>query len=152
MKISRLLVAAALLCLLHACAGGSDAASQLDGSALRFVVNYFLSQSPIFPAGTVQVSPIAGDLTMGTKPIAKVELFLFGSDKQELTGPNFGPKDSPQLRYVFKLPETFTSGSYPCGTGAFISEVRVTDVAGFVLSKTFELCPGTPLEVNASAP
>ena len=91
-------------------------------------------------------------MTIGNKPLATVELFLFGNAKQELSRPNFQPKDNPQLRYVFKLPDTFTEGAYPCGTGAYVSEVRVTDVTGFTLSKTFELCPGKPFQTSAAAP
>lgn len=135
---------------LQGCGGAESAptTSQPTAPKTRFVINYFLS-SFLFPAGSVQVSPVPGELTIGSQPVAKVELLLFGYDKQELTAPNFQPKVPPQLRYVFRLPETFVSGSYPCGTGAYLSEVRVTDVTGEISSKTFELCPGTPFETNA---
>ena len=133
--------------------GQNAAAVAPQESQLRFVINYLLTPgSPVSPNGGVLVSPIPGDLKIGTKELAKVELFLFGSDRQELTRTNSEPKAPAQQRYFFKLPETFVAGVYPCGTSQYISQVRVTDVTGFTLSKTFELCPGVAFEISASAP
>ena len=159
MNTSTKLAITTMIVLLHGCGGGQSsvatAASTKQASptpSLSMVIDYSPTVSPLFPGGTIEVSPAADQMTIGVKPIAKVELLLFGYDAQVLTAPNHQPKDNPQLRYVFTLPATFTSGSYACGTGAYISEVRVTDAAGLTLSKTFELCPGTPLTTAASAP
>ena len=140
------LLALILTATLASC-GGGDSAQPAQGT--QFVVDYLLSTSSLFPAGTVQVSPPPGILQISDGQLAKVELLLFGYDKQVLTASNFSPKDNPQLRYVFRLPETFTEKSYPCGTGNFVSEVRLTTASGAVSSKMFEICPGTPLTVTA---
>jgi hypothetical protein len=153
----------AVLTMVEACGGGASAGSQAapsrgtaansaDAPQLHFVVDYELSHSPMFPAGTVQVSPRAGEMAIGKKPIAKVELLLFGHDKQELAAANFQPKGNPQLRYVFRLPDSFAPGIYRCGSGAHVSEVRVTDADGVTVSELFELCPGTPFQTSASGP
>ena len=117
------------------------------------MINYVLTPgSAVSPNSCILVSPITGQLKIGTKEIAKVELLLFGSDRQELTRTNSEPKAPVQQRYFFKAPENFVPGLYPCGTGRYLSEVRVTDVTGFTLSKKFELCPGVAFETSASAP
>jgi hypothetical protein len=138
-----LIVAAAAL--VQGCGGGDAPAA----SALNFVVDYLPAPSAVHPAGAVLVSPPAGQRTIGTNDIASVELLLFGQTRQVLSSPNSEPKDNPQLRYVFTVPSTFAPGLYACGTGQFLSEVRVTDVTGFILSKRFELCPGTESEITA---
>lgn len=159
-------VVVAAVALLQGCGGGDsiattapvtpDAVIPKGGppplSPMSFVVGYSPLASPAVPAGTVEVSPPPTRMSIGVKPIAKVELLLFGYEAQSLTAPNDQPKNSPQMRYVFRLPATFTSSSYECGSGANLSEVRVTDIAGLMLSKTFEICPGTPLETAASIP
>ena len=153
--------------LVQACEGGGESLAQTSQtpagqnativmpqeSQLRFVINYVITpSSPVSPNGGILVSPITGQLKIGTKEIARVELLLFGSYRQELTRTNSEPKAPAQQRYFFKAPETFVPGVYPCGTGRYLSEVRVTDVTGFTLSKTFELCPGVAFETSASAP
>jgi hypothetical protein len=140
MRLIQLLVALAI------CGWGWSAHSQLAGSA--FVVSYIPSKTMMFPAGAVQVSPPQGSLQIGgADPVAKVELLLFGSEPQTLTKPNFQPKDNPQLRYVFKLPDSFGRDTYQCGTSAIVTEVRVTTNTGSVGSKRFELCPRVPIEL-----
>jgi hypothetical protein len=162
MHAFRKFVSLSILGLVQAC-GGAGGSSDVQssrtslgspgtqqGSELRFDVEYSLNNSPMFfPAGAIQVSPVPGQMTIGGKEIAKVELLLFGHDKQQLDFPNSQDKYDPQLRYVFKVPESFTQGSYPCGTGTYISEVRVTDVNGSSLAKTFEICPGVPFKTSA---
>jgi hypothetical protein len=155
MRVSKLFAIAVISGVFSGC-GGADpgvgaGAQQQPQAALQFVVDYLFISPFIFPNGTIQVSPFPGKETIGIQPIAKVELLLFGQDRHELTAANFSPKDNPQLRYVFGVPATFVSGLYPCGTGAYLSEVRVTDVNGLMLSKTFELCPGTTFQASAAS-
>ena len=158
------IVAVIGLGLTQAYGGGSESISQTSigqnlsietpqESQLHFVISYVLTPgSPVSPNGGILVSPVAGQSKIGTREIAKVELLLFGSDRQELTRTNSEPKAPVQQRYFFKSPGTFAPKIYPCGTGQYLSEVRVTDVTGFTLAKTFELCPAVAFETSASAP
>ena len=181
MRIFNLLFVFAMSSILSACnGGGSDentdgigkqTTKDSESAKIQFVVNYLPNGSPISnlppapapPASAtappasidvsiVLVSPISGKMKIGVNEIAKVEFLLFGSDKQELNRPNSQPKDNPQERYAFNVPPNFISGIYVCGQGTHLSEVRITDVTGSTLSKTFELCPGIPFETQASTP
>lgn len=133
---------APLVVAIAGCGGGDSP------PPLSFVVSYQLSQSALFPAGTVQVSPVASSTRIGDPTATSVELRLFGYAPQTLTQPNFGPKDSAQLRYVFRLPDTFVAGAYVCD-GQHLSQVHVS-TGDFTGDETLELCPGTPAEATFS--
>ena len=88
------------------------------------------------------VSPPAFVHLIGSAPPVKVEFLLFGFDPQVATMPTREDKGDIRFRYAFIVPPAFeTSPPYTCGSGTHLSEVRVTDQNGLVLSKTFELCP-----------
>lgn len=145
---TRLALSLSMLLLLQSCGGGGSAAADPQ---LRFIVDYLPTATPIAPAGNILVSPFPGDLTIGTQAVAKVELSVGGYPPQVLTAPNSETKDTLQMRWVFALPAGFASGSAPCGLGAYATQVTATDVTGFSLSKSFELCPGTAFETTASS-
>lgn len=134
----------------------SPAPTPPSGS-IKMMVNYIPFDEPtggpilfVAPPGTgFDGSP----LVMGTSKIAKVEFLLFGYDMEVRTAPNYVGKYDPRERYGFNVPPAFTATpGYTCGTGAFLSEVRVTDVNGLMLSVKFELCQNAPLTVTAQTP
>ena len=95
------------------------------------------------------VSPPVGNIFLGTADIAKVEFLLFGYERQTLTAPNKELKHDARRMYTFVVPDSFlTKPQYACDK-THLSEVRITDVNGLVLSKTFELCPPLALEITA---
>lgn len=149
MKTLRTAVALAFIALMAGC-GGSDASTpdSQPPAAVGFNISYLPTQSDLYPAGSLQVSPPTGSLKIADGAVTKVDFLLFGYDAQQLVAPNFQPKDNPQLRYVFRLPETYGPNSYVCGSGRYLSEVRVTTPTG-ITSKTFEICPGTSLQLSA---
>ena len=59
-------------------------------------------------------------------------------------------KGDIRFRYAFVVPPTFlTSPQYICGSGTHLSEVRVTDQNGLMLSKTFEICQSEAFHTTA---
>jgi hypothetical protein len=59
-----------------------------------------------------------------------------------LTRTNKEDKADIRQKFIFVVPVAFeTAPPYTCGTGGHLSEARITDVNGLVLSRTFELCP-----------
>ena len=66
-----------------------------------------------------------------------VELELSGFPVQRLDGPNFQPKDNPQLNYVFGLLQALAQ-SLTCVAG----KLTVTSVTGVAVPDTFQLCAG----------
>jgi len=85
------------------------------------------------PQMTLEVRPLSAS------PILRVEFLLFGYDKMEMSSPNgMGPEH--QGSYIFAIPKSFTSESYECGPGKYISEVRITQISGAQAAQTFEIC------------
>lgn len=57
---------------------------------------------------------------------------------QRLDGPNFQPKDNPQLKYVFGLPQALAPESLAC----VVAKLTVTSVTGATGQDTFGFCAG----------
>src|SRR6185369_17924639 len=98
-----LLLAAFGVVLATACGGGDNGA--LLPAPPGYVLQYALPQSPVYPAGTITISPPNGRMAISDDGPVRVELELAGFPVERLDGPNFQPKDNPQLKYVFGLPQ-----------------------------------------------
>ena len=122
-------------------------------AVIEYVPETSSSALPYLSVSPLPLGPLGGPLRMGTSTITKVELLIFGFDMQTLDGPNVVDKYDPRERYFFAIPPLFkTAPNYACGTGAFFSEVRITDINGLMLSVKFEICQNTPLSVTAHTP
>lgn len=137
----------ASLLMATACGGGDNwpdsAAPSADSPA--FVLGYDPLQSPVFPAGTITVSPPNGRMTISSDGPVRVELELTGFPVQRLDRPNFQPKDNPQLKYVFGLPQALAPESRVC----VVAKLTVTSVTGAVGLTTFGFCAGVGLGLEA---
>jgi len=134
---SRLLFGFMVLAL-AGCGGGGGSPGSMPvtsaPAAIRFVGNYDGQQN-------LTIAPLAGATSLGSAPIAKVELNLDqGRSVQVLTAPN-GTIASGQATYVF--PVTAGSGQFifHCGVTVFF-QVTVTDVNGFSYTKYTSGCSG----------
>lgn len=136
------------LLLATACGGGGDWPDSAAPSAdpLGFVIGYEPLQSPIFPAGTITISPPPGRMTISSDggPV-RVELELSGFPAQRLDAPNFQPKDNPQLKYVFGLPQALAPESGTC----VMAKLTVMSPTGARGETTFGFCAGVGLGFEA---
>jgi hypothetical protein len=142
------LIATVILTLLASCGGGDEAAAPPPGpvSALpAYLLEYSPLQSPVYPAGTITVSPPQGRNAISDDGPVRVDLELAGFPSQRLDGPNFEPKYNPQLKYVFGLPQALAPDTHAC----VAAKVTVTSVAGVVSTSTFGVCAGLGLGLNA---
>jgi len=146
---------ALVACIVLGCASVQPAVSdapQVD--PIEFEIIY-LPSAPSNPqpgTGTIFVHPPPGRMLIGSAPGARVELRLPYEAPQVLNSMNFQPKAPGDHRYVFKVPATFTTGRFACGPAQPLTEVRVTDVGGATLIRTFALCPGVPLNAELAVP
>lgn len=134
------------LIFLSACGGGGDwTTPSAPVTSILYVLEYALPDSPVYPAGTITVSPPQGRTTISDDGPVRVRLELAGFPAQQLDGPNFEPKYNPQLKYVFGLPQALAPESRACTD----AKVRVTSVSGEVSVASFGVCAGVGLGLEA---
>ena len=127
--------------------------------SIKIDIDYFphfagsIPPLPGIPQNTVPkffVSPPHGIEFLGDALFYIVELLLFGFPSMVKTVPTWQWKTDIRRSYAFNVPEGFLSSpSYTCGSGTHLSEVRVTDSNGLMLSKTFELCQENDFHTTA---
>lgn len=134
------------LIFLSACGGGGDwTAASAPVTSIRYVLEYALPDSPVYPAGTITVSPPQGRATISDDGPVRVQLELAGFATQTLDAPNFEPKYNPQLKYVFGLPPALAPETRACTD----AKVTVTSVSGEVSVASFGVCAGVGLGLEA---
>lgn len=84
-------------------------------------------------------------MTISGEGPVRVQLELAGFPVQQLDGPNFEPKDNPQLKYVFGLPQALAPETRACTS----AKVTVTSVSGEVSVASFGVCAGVGLGLEA---
>jgi hypothetical protein len=132
------------LVLVSSCGGGDEWPAP-PSTSIRYILGYELPQSPVYPAGTITVSPPQGRMTISDDGPVRVRLELAGFPGQQLDGPNFEPKDNPQLKYVFGLPQALAPETRACTA----AKVTVTSVSGEVSIASFGVCAGVGLGFEA---
>lgn len=138
------------LVLTTACGGGGDSSAAVvpPASPLAFILGYGMPQSPSYPAGSIIISPPNGRRSISDDGPVRADLELAGIPVQRLDAPNFEPKDTAQLKYVFELPQALAvEPPTPCV--AVAAKVTVTSVSGAVGIANFQVCAGVGLGLEA---
>lgn len=142
--------AAVSLVLITACGGGDDSSAPAAPPAppLALILGYGMPQSPSYPAGSIIISPPNGRRSISDDGPVRVDLELAGFPAQRLDAPNFQPKDTAQLKYVFALPQALAvEPPTPCV--AVAAKVTVTSVTGAIGVANFQVCAGVGLGLEA---
>lgn len=138
------------LVLITACGGGgeSSAAAAPPASPLAFILGYAMPQSPSYPAGSIVISPPDGRRSISDDGPVRAELELAGFPAQRLDAPNFQPRDTAQLKYVFELPPSLAVEP-PAPCVAVAAKVTVTSATGATGMANFQVCAGVGLGLEA---
>jgi hypothetical protein len=117
---------------------------------IAFVVSY-LPEDPSNPArGVLVVRPPPGRMLIGRTHHVRVELRVPDEQPQVLTHMNFQPKAPADERYVFRLPESFSTARIQCGPSQPTTQVVVSE-AGETVTRSFAICPGVPMNPDLAS-
>jgi hypothetical protein len=123
---------------------------QNEPTRIAFVVSY-VPKDPSNPArGVLVVRPPPGRMLIGRTHEVRVELRVPGEQPQVLTHMNFQPKAPADERYVFRLPESFSSTRIQCGPSRPTTVIVVSEAAETV-TRSFAVCPGVSLNPDLAS-
>jgi hypothetical protein len=134
-------LALVLIVLLASGCGGGGASAPAGSPAastplIRFAAVY--EDDPAIGAGAkLTIRPIDGSTSIGSNPVARVEISTNNEPPQVLTAPN----GSGGNEYVFALPDYDPNTGVVRNCREYPFKVTVTDSTGFALTKFDEFCP-----------
>lgn len=150
------LAGAAVLTMLSACGGGSEAVVDVapppPAPVIRFEVMYEPAGQPqnaATPGRYLTVRSLPGTASLGSRATAKVELALAQEPPRALGAPTFVDAQG-RANYVFAVsPDYAATFQFRSCTSFLPLQVTVTDEAGLAFTKYSSLCPGQALSVGA---